>query len=59
MKAAIYIRVENKDQLEPETDIEKNRQKPKNYIGEKEALIKKIMESYSGETQKSGQKRSR
>lgn len=59
MKAAIYIRVGNKDQLEPDTNIEKNRQKSENYIEEKQAFIEKVMGSFSGETQKSGQKRSR
>lgn len=35
MKAAVYMRVGNKDQLAPETDIEKNRQKLENLFDRK------------------------
>lgn len=39
MKAAVYMRVGNKDQLAPETDIEKNRQKLENLFDRKKHQI--------------------
>lgn len=39
MKAAIYMRVGNKDQLTPETDIENSRQKLENFFDRKKQQI--------------------
>lgn len=39
MKAAIYMRVGNEDQLSPETDIEKSGQKSENFYDKKKQQI--------------------
>lgn len=56
MKAAIYMRVGNKDQLAPETDIKKREQEFENYC---ERLKQRTVGGYIPQQQSGKNKKSR